>query len=263
MTKKSFFMRNVAKILVPALAVTAVFFASCEKEEDNPTDKQLPGQVFIIPAGPAAVGTYLSAIYTEGDIPEEEMVQVSIQWKNGSANASGTPTTEGNQSVYIPTTPGEYSVVVSAPGYESKTSNVVVVTEAPADAPGTGVASKYRGVYPASLVGVGGITLTLGENSITWAGSSDGSFPNVSTGSDKTMNWALGGNWAYLYSGNSKIGIVWRYSAYGVSTLQNFFIGHDKVAAYTLTILSSMGITSVDYSDIAESVPNMEGEIES
>jgi hypothetical protein len=262
MTKVNFSLRNTVKSVVAVLAAV-MFFASCEKPEDNPTGKQLPGQLFIIPAGPAAVGTYLSAFYTEGDIPEEEMVQVTFQWKNGSANASGTPTTEGNQSVYIPTTPGEYSVVASAPGYESKTSNVVVVTEAPADGPGTSVAAKFQGVYPSSLEGVGGITLTLSANSITWTGASTGSFPNVSTGSEKTMNWALGGNWAYLYSGNNKIGIVWRYSAYGYSTLQNFLIGHDKVALYTTTILSSMGITPVDYSDIADTVPDMEGEIES
>jgi hypothetical protein len=249
------------KFVAVLMTATAMGFASCDKEDNG--GELLPGQVFIIPAGPVAVGSYLAAFYTEGDIPEKEMVQVTFQWKNGKDKAEGTPTTEGNQSVYIPNTPGEYSVVASAPGYQSKPSNVVVVTEAPADGPGTSVAAKYRGVYPSTMVNIGGITLAIGENSITWTGASTGSFPNVSTGSEKTMNWALGGNWAYLYSGNNKIGIVWRYSAYGISTLQNFFIGHDRVALYATTILSSMGITPVDYSDIADTVPNMEGEIES
>jgi hypothetical protein len=256
--KKILNLRNVAAI-VACLAVLG--FASCDKENKN--DAMLPGQVFVTPAGPVAVGNTLVAVYTEGDIPEEAAVQVSFQWKKGSDNAAGTPTTVGNQSGYTPTTTGEYSVVVSAPGYQSKTSNVVVVTENTGNGRGTNVASKYRGVYPSTHEGVGAITLNLGENSINWAGNSTGSFADVSTGSDKTMTWALGGSWAYLYSGNNKIGIVWRYSAYGVATLQNILIGHDKVQQYQLTILSSMGITSVDISDIAETVPDIEGEIES
>ncbi|GHT28212.1 hypothetical protein AGMMS49574_02080 [Bacteroidia bacterium] len=128
---------------------------------------------------------------------------------------------------------------------------------------GTNVASQYRGVYPSVHEGVGGITLNLGENSISWTGSSSGNFPDVSTGSDQAMTWALGGSWAYLYSGNNKIGIVWRYSALGVSTLQNILIGQDKVQLYQHTVLSQMGITSLDVSDIASTVPDIEGEIDS
>jgi hypothetical protein len=264
MNKVNFNLRNVAMIVACFAATT--MFSGCEPKEE-PNGELLPGQVFITPAGPVAAGNLLVAVYTEGDILEEEATQVTFQWKKGDENINSGITTAGNQSGYTPTTPGEYYVIVSAPGYESKTSNVVAVTEAPADGPGISVASKYRGTYSTSVIGLGdgcGICVYINENNITWTGDcSEGNFPNVSTGSDKTMTWALGGSWAYLYSGSNKIGLIYTYSAYGFATLQNFLIGRDKVEQYRLTVLSSMGITSVDISDIDENVPDMEGEIES
>ncbi len=265
MSKNYFNLRNVIAIVISLAAVT--MFSSCDKEDDNPlTGNQLSGGIFITPSGPVAVGTQLIAHYTEGDKPQSETTEVTFQWKKGSTNITVPPSGEFNLSTYTPDSPGEYSVVVSAAGYQSKTSNIVVVTAVEGEPPGSNIAAKYRGQYPAhSSEYLGGEDVAIGalqayENSIGWTGGSNGQFTNVSTGSDKAMNWALGGTWAYLYSDNAKIGIILAYSAFGFSERKMLITGHRYVQAFLLTVASSMGITSVDISDIAETVKDVSGE---
>jgi len=77
----------------------------------------LSGTVTISPTGSVQIGATLTAIYSENENG------VSYQWyKDQSAIANATGET------YTPTEVGEYTVTVSLAGYNSKTSDSVIVT---------------------------------------------------------------------------------------------------------------------------------------
>jgi len=248
--------------------ITIIVFVSLACGSDSDSDNGdpmpvLPGTIAITPAGPVVVGETLVAVYTpvEGE-------QITYQWKKNGSNINGS-TDIGYTSSYTPQEAGDYSVTVSAEDFQSKTSNIVSVTTSTGGGSGTDVDTKYRGNYTDHASEWTGplpeddvdIDITVGENTITWTGGSNGSFANVSTDSDQTMNFGLPGTWAYVYSGNNKIGIVCAYDAYGFAIKKHLVIGQQYVEAWVYTVGSAMGIESVDYSDIDASVKNISGEI--
>jgi len=194
---------------------------------------------------------------------EKNGSNINGQTGTGNAPFNGTPFTFS----YTPQEAGDYSVTVSADGFANKTSNVVKVTGSVGGGHGTNVSAKYRGIYPDhASEKVAGVDedlthVMVNETTITWVGGTNGSFSNVSTGSDQNMTWALGGTWAYLFSGNNKIGIVYTYSAFGYATVMEVVIGHDYVQAFVTTVASSMGMGSIGYADIDASVKNVAGEM--
>ena len=143
------------------------------------------------------------------------------------------------------------------------------------DQPGANIAAKYRftsNEHSSEWIGPtpddeADITVTVGETTITWTGGTNGSFTNVSTGDDKNLSGGtMIGTWAYLYSGNNKIGIAIAYSdlAGGIKMV---FTGKRHVQAFMMTVgatlldVSALKISAESvYSDIAESVINISGE---
>ena len=78
-------------------------------------DKVLMGNISISPSGKASVNTELTANFTGDET-------VTYQWNKNNAKIEGAT----NQK-YTPTTAGNYTVTISASGYESKTSAPVSV----------------------------------------------------------------------------------------------------------------------------------------
>jgi uncharacterized repeat protein (TIGR02543 family) len=76
----------------------------------------LSGTITIAPNTGVVINTELTATYSGGET-------VSYQWKKGSTNV-GT-----NSNKFTPTEPGQYTVTVSAAGYNSKTSYIVDVID--------------------------------------------------------------------------------------------------------------------------------------
>jgi len=81
----------------------------------NILNNTLSGNINISPNTGVIVGTELTAVYSGSEA-------VSYQWKKDGANV-GT-----NSNKYTPTSAGNYTVTVSASGYNSKTSAAVTVT---------------------------------------------------------------------------------------------------------------------------------------
>jgi len=82
---------------------------------NDPSLSILSGTITINPNSGVAVNTELTATYSGSET-------VNYQWKKDGSNV-GT-----NSNKFTPTTAGSYTVIVSASGYNSKTSNSVTVT---------------------------------------------------------------------------------------------------------------------------------------
>jgi len=75
---------------------------------------ELSGTITISPSTGVNIGTELSATYSGREA-------VSYQWKKDGSNVGN------NSNTYTPTAAGSYTVTVSAPGYNSKTSEPVTL----------------------------------------------------------------------------------------------------------------------------------------
>jgi uncharacterized repeat protein (TIGR02543 family) len=84
-----------------------------------PSLPELSGTLTITPNSDVTTGTVLTAEYNGVEEPI-----VTLQWYNGTLNV-------GSGQRIIPTHAGNYTVVASASGFQSKTSAVVVVTGEP------------------------------------------------------------------------------------------------------------------------------------
>ena len=99
--------------------VTAIF----PQTVDDPSLPHLSGNITISPNNDnnnvVTINTELTATYSGSEA-------VSFQWKKDGVNVGTASTTNPNK--YTPTTAGEYTVTVSATGYNPKTSDPVNVT---------------------------------------------------------------------------------------------------------------------------------------
>jgi len=140
---KEFYMRNVLKVfgIIALIAVIGFSFVACGggddstggtggnggdggstggTDGDNSGTHDLSGTITISPSKNVNINTELTAIYSGSET-------VSYQWKKDGSNIGSASTTKPNK--YTPTTAGEYTVTVSATGYNSKTSAIVDVND--------------------------------------------------------------------------------------------------------------------------------------
>jgi hypothetical protein len=117
-------MKNVSKLLGGVALIMVIVFSmtACGSPVSGgggDTTKDLPGTIAISPNTNVKTGTELTATYTASG---DETI-TTWQWKKSSANV-GT-----NSNKFTPTSPGSYTVTVSAEGYKAKTSAAVTVTQ--------------------------------------------------------------------------------------------------------------------------------------
>jgi len=162
-------MKNISKAVIIALAAVIVFsMAGCENPTGTGGDKVLTGDITISAAGGSfTINTELTANYTGTE-------DVDYQWKKNNTAITGATTTK-----YTPTEAGSYTVTVSAPGYESKTSKAVEVTNPLLTLSGTITISPNTDVEIDTE-----LTATYsGTETVTFQWHKDGD--NVGTNSDK------------------------------------------------------------------------------
>ncbi|MDR2907637.1 MAG: hypothetical protein LBU91_06585 [Bacteroidales bacterium] len=117
------------------------------------------------------------------------------------------------------------------------------------DAPGANIISAYRGEYDDYMIYDGAeevspFSFTLTENKLITANSTE-VIGNLATGPEHDITYFVYiGTWAYLYSGNTKVGIVYRDEE-----VRMFFIGASDELNEHLTVLNALG-AGVDISDI-------------
>jgi len=139
-------MKNAFKWLgIIALAAIIEFsFSACgDGEGGNNGDPDLSGSITISPSGTVFTNTELTATYSGNEA-------VSYQWKNGTNNV-GT-----NSDKFTPTEAGSYTVTVNATGYNSKTSDTVIVT------------TSYYAKWESTVGRFQPYTLTVTADSIEW-----------------------------------------------------------------------------------------------
>jgi len=112
-------MKNFWLILMVALLAVGLVFVGCDNGNTRPPPPpplpQLTGTITISPTS-AFVGEELTATYSGDET-------VTYQWRRGSTNV-GT-----DSDKFTPETAGNYTVTVSAAGFQSKTSTAVPVIE--------------------------------------------------------------------------------------------------------------------------------------
>ncbi|MDR1858960.1 MAG: PKD domain-containing protein, partial [Treponema sp.] len=101
-------------ILITILTLTLAF-AACENPAGSGGKRSLSGNITINPGGPVTIGTTLIASYSGAE-------DVTYQWKRAGTAISGE-----THITHMPAIAGEYTVTVSAAGYDSKTSEPVTV----------------------------------------------------------------------------------------------------------------------------------------
>jgi hypothetical protein len=112
-TKNSYVCGIIALVVVMGFSIV-----NCDNGSGNGGggNSNLSGEIIIYPSGAVTTGTELIAIYSGDET-------VSYQWKKGGIGV-------GTNSTYTPTEAGNYTVTVSANGYNSKTSAPVIVSGA-------------------------------------------------------------------------------------------------------------------------------------
>lgn len=108
-------------LIVTVLFVTTSIL-SCQEDEKI---LELGGVLSINPRENVLTGMELTAIYSGNE-------NITFQW-----NKDGSAISNANSNKYRPTEAGNYSVTISAAGYNSLTSEVVNVSLAPNNLPGT------------------------------------------------------------------------------------------------------------------------------
>jgi hypothetical protein len=136
----------------------------------DPSLLTLSGDINISPSGSVAVNTQLRATYSGSE-------WVSYQWKKGN-------TIVMNSNVYTPTEAGSYTVTVSAPGYNSKTSAVIDVNNpSSATLSGSIIIKSNKGISSIYDTYTELIAMYSGSETVTYQWKKDGN--NVGTNSDK------------------------------------------------------------------------------
>ncbi len=225
MKKVNFKMRNVVAIAICLAAAT--MFSACDKGDD-PNGNNLTRV-------PAVVHNYL---LTPGN------TQVKMSWDapldNGGSEITSYEVTMDNWANKVSKTASErthtYTGLTNSTQYTFKVRAVnangagqeSALTIAPSgeETSGTNIAEVYRSTkYSGSYSYVDNDSpygyFTLSENKIIFnkdlgdnLGPSEEMFENASTGLDHIVTYVIYlGTWNYLYSGNNKIGIVWRTAA--------------------------------------------------
>jgi hypothetical protein len=270
MTKRIFYLRNVATI-VACLAATTIF-SGCEKDPDPIDEITAPGAVVNLTA-------------TAGN------GQVTVTWEtptdDGGADITGYELTADNWTAKVTKPPyqwthtftgltngTEYTFKVRAvnekgAGAESAATATPQGNPADPGQPGTEIAVKYRGEYsgdncygdPDAFYGV----ITLTANKILFKRNeeapSEEMFDNVSTGTDHVVTYFVTlGTWAYLYSGITKIGLVWHSTSEdGSFILATGQAAIDWATGYNMAPYSQQH--PVDLSDMPTGVHPLAGQL--
>jgi hypothetical protein len=158
--KKNLFLRFVMVVFV------VLFLAGCMEADSGPVapigPKILSGDISISPSSGVTVGNQLAAEYSGTET-------VTYQW-----NLDGTDVPDATGRTYSPPTAGNYTVTVSAAGYESKTSPAVTVTDRATENPTVINIAAIAGI---TIPATGGIPVTaITENvqysgTVTWNGN--------------------------------------------------------------------------------------------
>jgi len=120
-------MKNFIKLfmIIAIVAFIGFSFITCNDEDTptkDPAKKDLTGTISIS-AGSAVVNSKLTAIWTKGTGDPDT---ITYQWNKDGTALAGINTVE-----YTPTQTGDYTVTVSALGFNSKTSAPVTIGNAP------------------------------------------------------------------------------------------------------------------------------------
>jgi hypothetical protein len=101
-------------------AFIALAMIACDGGNGGNSDPALPGNVAISVQGgdDPVIGVTLTALYTGGGA---EATDIQWQWRRGTTNL-------GTAQTQVADTAGIYTVVASAVGFSSKTSNTITVT---------------------------------------------------------------------------------------------------------------------------------------
>jgi len=123
-------------------------------------DLEFAGTISISPAGPFTLDNVpeLTATYSGTET-------VTLQWKRNNENINTAPAT--NPGKFTPTETGSYTVTVSAAGFQSKTSNTVVVNPAPIKTVAVGAQSGTLTAGKAGIVTFPVTTANIANGSYT------------------------------------------------------------------------------------------------
>jgi len=107
-------------VVISVITKDGNHMAGCTVNVNDPNLKVFKGTIAITPATDVTVGTELTAVYTPVD---DDPATVSYQWQDEEGDITTATTNK-----YTPLAAGEYSVVISAAGYNERGSAPVSVT---------------------------------------------------------------------------------------------------------------------------------------
>jgi len=226
-------IKSIAFIVL--VAIIGFSFTACDEDGDNDfidnSNKYLSGILTITPNTNIVVGTKLTANYTGSE-------NVSFQW-----NRIRDDVTVGNSKEFSPSEAASYTVTISAAGYISRTSGVVVVssnitwTAVPANNVFSGVISASHFIMYGNNKFVAGYGSLLGTSTdgINWTVSNYAfdryAVNDIAWGSNKFVAVGYGGNIATSTNGTTWTAVT--NKPFGTSNIYSIIYGNSRFIAAT------------------------------